>query len=212
MRGFLSLLFCALPAAAITCDFTAYKMTPGISAVQAGDDVRLTWMGAPDQELRAVFGVEDGVPRLRELAVRRNGGAWSIVGRTLIPEFHVTTGKRRISRQQLSPLEKLGRTDPEYLDQEKWEVFWDAPLRMPGNANTNPGLPRDPSEIRRAAAEFRPSACSLKSDGLRLELNFDGLTLGLFTGGLRFTIYQGTNLIRQEAIAKTDQPSVAYKL
>ncbi|MCC6538184.1 MAG: hypothetical protein IT162_11565 [Bryobacterales bacterium] len=210
-RRLLLLLCAALPAAAITCDFTAYKMTPGISAAQAGDDVRLLWTGAPGQELRAIFGVEAGVPRIRELAVRRAGGVWTIVGRTLIPEFHVTTGKRRISRQQLSPLEKLGRTDPEYLEQEKWKAFWDAPLRVPGNPNTNPGLPRDPGEIRRAAAEFRTGACSLKSDGLRLELNFDGLTLGLFTGGLRFTVYQGTNLIRQEAIAKTDEPSVAYK-
>jgi len=34
---------------------------------------------------------------------------------------------------------------------------------------------------------------------------------GLFTGGLRYTVYRGTNLLRQEVIAKTDAPSVAYK-
>ncbi len=30
-------------------------------------------------------------------------------------------------------------------------------------------------------------------------------------GSLRYTVYRGTNLLRQEAIAKTDAPSVAYK-
>ena len=41
--------------------------------------------------------------------------------------------------------------------------------------------------------------------------NFPGVSLGLFSGGLRYTVYRGTNLIRQEVIAKTDAPSVAYK-
>ena len=40
---------------------------------------------------------------------------------------------------------------------------------------------------------------------------FPGVSLGLFSGGLRYTVYRGTNLIRQEVIAKTDAPSVAYK-
>ena len=30
-------------------------------------------------------------------------------------------------------------------------------------------------------------------------------------GSLQFTVYRGTNLLRQEAIAKTNEPSVAYK-
>src|SRR5207249_5830881 len=33
----------------------------------------------------------------------------------------------------------------------------------------------------------------------------------IFAGRLQFTVYRGTNLLRQEAIAKTDEPSVAYK-
>jgi len=46
------------------------------------------------------------------------------------------------------------------------------------------------------------------TDGARLEANFPGVTLGIFTGGLRYTVYRGTNLLRQEVIAKTDEPSV----
>jgi hypothetical protein len=39
---------------------------------------------------------------------------------------------------------------------------------------------------------------------------FNGLTLGIFSGDLQFTAYKGSNLLRQEALAKTDAPDVAY--
>ena len=42
-------------------------------------------------------------------------------------------------------------------------------------------------------------------------MEFPGLSMGIFAGSLRFTSYQGSNLLRMEAIAKTDEPSVAYK-
>jgi hypothetical protein len=35
--------------------------------------------------------------------------------------------------------------------------------------------------------------------------------MGIFAGDLRFTVYRGTNLLRQEAIAKTEEQAVAYK-
>jgi len=44
-----------------------------------------------------------------------------------------------------------------------------------------------------------------------LEISFPGLSMGIFSGKLQFTVYRGANLLRQEAIAKTDEPSVAYK-
>jgi hypothetical protein len=36
------------------------------------------------------------------------------------------------------------------------------------------------------------------------------LSLGVFAGDLQFTAYKGSNLLRQEAIAKTEEPSGAY--
>src|SRR5262249_16770571 len=75
----------------------------------------------------------------------------------------------------------------------------------------NLDLPRKPEEIRRAQAEYRATGCSVRSEGARLELTFPGLTAGIFAGELRFTVYRGANLLRQEAIAKTEQPDVAYK-
>jgi hypothetical protein len=97
------------------------------------------------------------------------------------------------------------------VDREKWFAFWDAPLMVPGAPNTNMDLPRKPEEIRRANATFNASTCAVKTDGARLEVEFPGLSMGIFSGSLRFTVYKGTNLLRQEAIAKTEEPSVAYK-
>jgi hypothetical protein len=73
------------------------------------------------------------------------------------------------------------------------------------------GLPRTPEEVRRATAAFAASSCSVKTDGARLEVTFPGLSMGIFSGSLRFTVYRGTNLLRMDAIARTEQPWVAYK-
>ncbi|MBI4476158.1 MAG: hypothetical protein HY654_03235, partial [Acidobacteria bacterium] len=81
----------------------------------------------------------------------------------------------------------------------------------PGPPGRVYGLPRRPEEIRRADSSFKASSCSVKTDGGRLEVEFSGLSLGIFAGSLRFTAYRGTNMFRMEAIAKTDEPSVAYK-
>lgn len=103
-----------------------------------------------------------------------------------------------------------------------------APVRQPGPASQSApvarkgtvppgpngrvyGLPRQPDEVRSANATFRTSSCSVNTDGARLEVNFPGLSMGIFSGSLRFTAYRGSNLLRMEAIAKTDEPSVAYK-
>ena len=42
-------------------------------------------------------------------------------------------------------------------------------------------------------------------------MKFNGLSMGIFEGDLQFTAYRGTNLIRMDAIAKTNEPSVAYR-
>ena len=49
------------------------------------------------------------------------------------------------------------------------------------------------------------------TNGARIEVSFPGVQLGVFAGRLQYTVYKGTNLIRQEIIAKTAEPSVAYK-
>ena len=200
-----------MAAAPMPCDMAGYKAAPGLTATASADSLKLAWQGASGQELAAVLSVQEGKPLVRELVARKTtSAAWVLLGRNLSPEFFVTAGVRRISQQQLAPLRELGLTSPERLEQEKWKVFWDSPLSIPGSTGTNPGLPRKPEEVRRAAAAFHTTGCKVGTDGSRIEVYFDGVSMGIFSGRLQFTVYKGTNLLRQEVIAKTDEPSVAY--
>ncbi len=202
------------PAAAadLACDLSQYKAADGLSAKIEGNTLALTWRGERDTDLRLGLGIDNGHPIVAEMAVRPKGGAWSTLASNLSPEFHVTSGLRRISEQQLRPLRALGvNITPEIIEKEKWVVFWDSPLSVPGLEGTNPGLPRSADEIQRATSSFQTTGCSVKTDGARLEVSFPGLSLGIFEGRLQYTVYKGSNLVRQEAIAKTEEPSVAYK-
>ncbi len=73
------------------------------------------------------------------------------------------------------------------------------------------GLPRTKEEIRRGVSTFSASSCDVKTDGSSLAVTFPGMKLGIFDGNVRFTFYRGTNLIQMDAIARTNEPWVAYK-
>ena len=73
------------------------------------------------------------------------------------------------------------------------------------------GLPRTKEEIRRGVSAFSASSCDVKTDGSSLAVTFPGMKLGIFDGNVRFTFYRGTNLIQMDAIARTNEPWVAYK-
>jgi hypothetical protein len=199
-------------AQSLNCDFQGYKALDGLKAEMRSGALELTWRGERGENLRASLAVNGGQPMVRELAVQKNG-KWSVLGHDLTPEYQVTTGRRRISAQQEVPLRQLGTFTPEIIERQKWFAFWDAPLNVPGRAGSNAAvdLPRKPEEIQRAWATFQITGCQVNTDGARLEANFPGVSLGVFSGGLRYTVYRGTNLIRQEVIAKTEAPSVAYK-
>jgi len=199
-------------AAGLNCDLSEYRPSDGLAATVNDTSLQLVWQGDQGRQLRVVLTIRDGQPVVAELAVRKATGSWAVLARDLTPEFEVTSGRRRISEQQLEPLRQLGiPLTPELLEVEKWKAFWDAPLEIPGAKGTNPDLPRKPEEIRRAQASYQARGCQVKTNGARIEVTFPGLEMGIFSGQLRFTVYKGTNLLRQEAIAKTEEPSVAYK-
>jgi hypothetical protein len=77
--------------------------------------------------------------------------------------------------------------------------------------NRTVGPQRTPAEIRRADSSFHTTSCSVKTDGASLVVTFPGLSMGIFAGDLQFTVYKGTNLVRMDAAAKTNEPWVAYK-
>ena len=200
-------------ADALHCDLTGYRASPGLSATVDRDVLTVTWQAAGNSEVRARYAIVQGQPTVRELAVRSGRGAWAILGEDLVPDFRVQTGRRRIDFTALAPLKALGvdTASREVIEKMGWLAFWDAPFVLPGDPKRNVDLPRTPEEIQRAAASYAANACTVKTDGARLEVNFPGLTMGIFAGGLRFTHYRGTNLLRVEVIAKTGRNLVAYK-
>ncbi|MSU65040.1 MAG: hypothetical protein EXS38_02815 [Opitutus sp.] len=202
-----------------------YQAANGLSAVVDQDALVVTWTGDHESEVRARFAVDRAQPVIRELAVRGKGGSWAVLGRDLKPEYQVTTGRRRADELRLRALRDAGiKLTPEAIDHERWLSSWDAPLAIPGMASGHlgqfpgvgevralMGLPRTEDEVQRASSQFRSTTGEVKTDGARLEVSFDGLSIGSFSGRLHYTFYRGTNLIRQEAVVKTEVPFVAYK-
>ena len=216
----------AAPAArpALNCDLKDYTPAAGLTASLQQDLLSVSWTGQDGADVRMRYAIENATPVVRDIAVRKQGGQWATLGENLSPEYHVVSGIRRFSGQQAQPLKEIGQLTPERMEKEKWFVYRDAPLyiapttpvaaggRRGGGGGDGPmdGGPK-PEDIRRASASFQTTTCGVKTDGARLEVKFNGLSMGIFSGDLQFTVYRGTNLIRMDAIAKTNEPSVAYK-
>ena len=197
MREFIAVLIAVFTTAAtsadpLNCELGHYTAMNGLTATVDSDVLSVMWAGDDGSDVRMRFVIQDAQPIVRELAIRPQGGAWATLGQDLTPEYHVTSDVRRLSYQQSRPLEAIGvELTQEVIDREKWYVFWDAPLVVPGvSENRSPrnwGLPRSPDEIGRMDASFDTSSCSVKTDGARLEVTFPGLSMGIFAGELRFT-------------------------
>ena len=216
----LSLAVVSMPSAqALNCDLAQYKANTGLTASIEQDALVVTWAGDGGSELRARYAVQNGQPVIRDLAVRRQGGQWATLGQNLAPEYHVVSGVRRMSTDHIRAFKLAGfELTPELIAKNRWYAFHDAPLEVPGTqgrdgqwATQLPPLPRKPDEIRRADSTFQTTGCSVKTDGASLEVNFPGLSMGIFSGSLQFTMYRGANLIRMDALASTQEPFVAYK-
>ncbi len=113
----------------------------------------------------------------------------------------------------------------EKLNEIKWNAFWDAPLYIENKpppthqssipaqqpfAN-HPGMPRKPEEVNRATATYQAKAWKVRTNGGRLEIVFQGVEAGIFSGHLQYDIFKGSNLVRQMLVAKTEESSVAFK-
>jgi len=205
----LSLLSAAAIAPAQQCDLSAYTPIAGVRVDATSDNVTIEWTGEVNQQLRAQFALRNNRPVVTELGARAAAGTWIVLGKDLDPQFEVTTGRRRISSTEMDILKAQNQITPENLEQYKWNVFWDAPLVLPGSKRMV-GSGRTADEIARAKSSYNANRCAVKRDGYQVSVTFDGLSLGLFAGDLQFTIYKGSNLLRQEAIAKTTKPDVAY--
>jgi hypothetical protein len=206
----LAFLSTVAAAQSFNCDMKDFKSVAGVTVTANHSAVEIVWPGEKGQQLRARFTLRDGQPLIEELAARASGGAWIELGKDLTPEFQVTTGRRRISTTELGILKRLHQDTPANEEIYKWNVFWDAPLEVPGHDSHLVGPGRTPDEIARGTSTYKSSTCRVKSDGDQVSVVFNGLTLGLFAGDLQFTVYKGSNLLRQEALASTDAKDVAF--
>src|SRR5713101_6234514 len=151
----LLLLIPSLSAEPINCTLHNAGSSLTLGASIEGETLEVTWTGEQGVRLRALFGIDHAAPVVRELSA---GGA--VLGRNLTPEFSTVGGVRRAAHG---------------LDYEhRWDVFWDAPLTIPGHGE-NPGLPRKPEEIRHSSSSFATHSCEVRQDGARLEISFSGL-------------------------------------
>jgi len=216
-------------AQGIACSMSAYHETIGLTAEQTLPSLTVTWTGDKNTVLRLQFEIDHGTPTIDDLSLRQEGKAWVSIASNLVPEFTVVTGVRRISNQQLEPLAALHvPLTASTISKYRWDAFWDAPLDLSDpqqsgpyssalpprdgiSAAGQPGLPRKPSEIEHSKATYNATSCRVISDGLRLIVEFPGVQLGVFSGVLRYTVFRGTNLIRQEIVGQTDKQWVAYK-
>jgi hypothetical protein len=198
-------------ADALACDMAQYKSSSGLTAAMDQNVLTVAWNGQNGSEMRTRYAVDGGQPIVRELAVRKAGGSWVTLGQNLTPEYHVVSGIRRMSTQQADPLKAAGvDLTPEVIAKNRWYAFWDAPLVLkPGREIIGP--PRSEADIKRASASFHTTSCSVKTDGAALEVTFPGLSMGIFSGDLRFTAYRGANLLRMDALAATGEEWIAYK-
>lgn len=78
-----------------------------------------------------------------------------------------------------------------------WNAFFDYP-------------PSHPNGTRHHRGVFRIRAATARTIGERVEILFDGLSMGVFEGGIAYTFYPGSRLIQQEAVLKTDEADIAY--
>lgn len=78
-----------------------------------------------------------------------------------------------------------------------WDAFFDFP-------------PSYPDGTRTFFAEYHPTSIAARSIGDRMEISFDGMRLGIFSGTLRYVFYPGSRLIEQQAALTTNEPDTAF--
>jgi hypothetical protein len=210
----------------IIYDLEDYSAQNDLQATVENNLLTLQWAGDPGNDIRLKFAVRQGIPTIVEMAIHRVEKGWTVFARNLVPEYRVVSGLRRLTQQQTEPLEKMGvALTEEKLNEIKWDAFWDAPLYVseePPKSHlssipaaepfaNHPGMPRKEEEITRASIKYNVDSCKVSTNGSRLEVVFSEVELGIFKGKIQFDAFQGSNLIRQMVIAKTEHPSAAFK-
>ena len=149
-----------------------------------GSGKTVSWDGERGLKLRAKFRIGDSRPCIDEVACK-DGEGWRALARDLHPEFEIKTGIRRPEVNHGQPHE------------DRWWNYSDTPLAHS-------------EDVRTALASFACEELVVRIDGARAEISCPGVQIGQFSGKLQFTVYGGSNLLRLEIVACTEEDSVAY--
>jgi len=119
-------------------------------------------------------------------------------------EFSLDTARPLITRIGLEGSAVIRSGSPQYwaaTGKRRGRAGFDEFFDFPGN---------HPDGTRRFEAAFQPASAKATSVGDRVEVLFQGLKMGIFTGGIAYTFYPGSRLIYQEAVVSTQEPDTAY--
>ncbi|MCI8515564.1 MAG: hypothetical protein HFG75_01610 [Hungatella sp.] len=151
----------------------------------------VNWTGEDGKKWKAELGIVDRMPCILSLNYELGGKSFTL-GSMLKPQFRVITAKRTKKNPQrmkdLAPGEVLGY---------QWDTYSDDPMRAR-------------EQVKQADAQWNTTKLTVTTDGNRTTVSFDGLTLGQFLGRVDFNFFDGSNLIRMEAVASTEEDGVAY--
>src|SRR5215471_13392745 len=95
----------ATPPSGLQCDLRQYKASPGLTASLEQNLLVVSWTGQGGTDLRTRYDLEGGQPVIRDLAIRKAGGNWMLLGENLTPEYQVVSGIRWLPNDQGGALE-----------------------------------------------------------------------------------------------------------
>ncbi len=155
------------------------------------DKQTITWKGEDGKQWYATVGIDNNSPCIFELGYDF-GGQLEVLATMLYPQFKAITAKRT----KINPQREKALAPGEELDYQ-WDTYSDDPMSHTEN-------------VKEANQQFNTTTMEVASHGNVTTVTFDGLTLGIFKGGCRFNFFNGSNLIRIEAVASTEEDGVAY--
>ncbi len=151
----------------------------------------ITWKGEDGLKWTAVLGIDGTKPCIFELCYETNGET-KVLAEKLHPQFKVVTGVRT----KINPQREKGLAPGEELDFQ-WDTYSDDPMSRK-------------DQVQEAKDSFNSTKFEYTTDGNVQTVTFDGLTIGKFSGDFAVNFYDGSNLIRIEALAATQEDGVCY--
>ena len=149
------------------------------------------WTGEDSLTWSAQLGIDNGVPCIFDLGYESDGRYYQLAS-NLHPQFKVITGVRT----KINPQREKGLAPGEVLDYQ-WDTYSDDPMSRK-------------DQVAEANSAFETTAFTYDRDGGVQAVTFNGVTIGKFSGDFRVNFYEGSNLIRVEALASTEENGVCY--